>query len=99
MSSVRLDPATVYDCDVEGVHATVVNGVIEFTTGISGEVDALITNGKDDDVPPPGKGLVTSTFTVPAVAISATEIEAVSVVLFTYVVVLGDPPQLITDAG
>ena len=39
------------------------------------------------DVPPPGAGLNTVTFAVPAVAMSATVIWAVSCVLLTYVVV------------
>ena len=83
ISPARLLPATVYDCEAEGVPATVVKGVSDEETEINGDVEELMVKVKATDVPPPGAGLVTSTFTVPAVAISATEIGAVKVVLFT----------------
>jgi hypothetical protein len=43
------------------------------------------------EVPPPGAGFVTATFTVPAVAISAAAIAAVTCVALTNVVALAAP--------
>ena len=51
----------------------------------------LIVKGRGPDVTPPGFNTVT--FTVPAAAISAAAIEAVSWVAFTKVVVRLDPPH------
>ena len=48
------------------------------------------------DVPPPGAGFVTATFTVPAVAISAAAIAAVTWVALTNVVVLAAPLNFTT---
>ena len=58
---------------------------------------ALIVNDTVADVPPPGAGLVTVTVAVPAVAISAAEIAAVSCVALTNVVVLAAPLNFTTD--
>jgi hypothetical protein len=49
------------------------------------------------EVPPPGTGFVTVTLSVPAVAISATVIAAVSCVAFTNVVVLGELLKFTTE--
>src|SRR4029077_19816059 len=51
----------------------------------------LIVKGKLPDVPPPGAGFVTTTLAVPAVAISAAVIAAVSWVALISVVVLIAP--------
>ena len=58
---------------------------------------ALIANDTDADVPPPGAGFVTVTVAVPAVAISAAVIAAVSCVALTNVVVLAAPLNFTTD--
>ena len=58
---------------------------------------ALIVKDTVADVPPPGAGLVTVTVAVPAVAISAAEIAAVSCVALTNVVVLAAPLNFTTD--
>jgi len=51
------------------------------------------------EVPPPGAGVVTATFTRPAVAISAAAIAAVTCVALTSVVVLAAPLNLTTEPG
>jgi hypothetical protein len=58
---------------------------------------ALIVNDRLPDVPPPGAGLVTVTFAVPAVAISAAVMAAVNCVALTNVVVLATPLNFTTD--
>ena len=58
---------------------------------------ALIAKDTDADVPPPGAGFVTVTVAVPAVAISAAVIAAVSCVALTNVVVLAAPLNFTTD--
>ena len=50
------------------------------------------------EMPPPGAGVTTVTWAVPAVAISAAEMAAVSWVVLTKVVVRVVPFQLITEA-
>jgi len=62
-----------------------------------GPAAALIVKDTVADVPPPGAGLVTVTFAVPAVAISAAVIAAVSCVALTNVVVLAAPLNFTTD--
>jgi hypothetical protein len=52
-----------------------------------------IVKGSALDVPPPGAGLTTVTLTVPAVAMSAAVMSAVSLALLTKVVVLSSPSQ------
>ena len=56
-----------------------------------GAETGLIVNDRVAEVPPPGAGFVTVTVAVPAVAISAAVIAAVSCVAFTKVVVLAAP--------
>src|SRR5579864_8502249 len=56
----------------------------------------LIVNWMFPEVPPPGAGFVTATFTVPAVAISAAAIAAVTWVALTNVVVLAAPLNFTT---
>jgi len=69
-----------------------------------GEIDAsvgaglLIVNVCAPDVPPPGAGFVTVTFTVPAVAISAAGIVATICVLVVDVGVIAPPPPNFTVA-
>jgi len=62
-----------------------------------GPAAALIVKDTVADVPPPGAGFVTVTFAVPAVAISAAEIAAVSCVALTNAVVLAAPLNFTTD--
>jgi hypothetical protein len=69
-------------------------GAIEASVGPAA---ALIVNDRLPDVPPPGVGLVTVTVAVPAVAISAAVIAAVSWVALTKVVVLAAPLNFTTD--
>lgn len=60
--------------------------------------DGLFTvNGEFPDVPPPGAGFATVTLKVPAVAISAAVMEAVSCVALTNVVVAAVPLKFTTD--
>ena len=69
-------------------------GAIEVRVGAEA---ALIVNDRLPDVPPPGAGFVTVTVAVPAVAISAAVIAAVSCVALTNVVVLAAPLNFTTD--
>ena len=62
-----------------------------------GPETALIVNDRLPDVPPLGAGFVTVTVAVPAVAISAAVIAAVSCVALTNVVVLAAPLNFTTD--
>ena len=71
----------------------VLAGAIE----VSVRVDPLIVNDRVPDVPPPGAGFVTVTLAVPAVAISAAVIAAVTCVALTNVVVLAAPLNFTTD--
>lgn len=59
----------------------------------------LIVKGRLPDVPPPGAGFVTVTLAVPAVAISAAVIAAVSWVALINVVVLAAPLNFTTDVA
>jgi hypothetical protein len=72
--------------------AAALEGEIELSVGTG----LLIANDTPFDVPP-GAGFVTVTVAVPAVAISATEIAAVSCVALTNVVVLAAPLNFTTD--
>ena len=63
-------------------------------TGLSG---TLIVKVWAFEVPPPGAGLKTVTLAVPAVAMSAARIDAVSCVALTYVVVRFVPFHLTTE--
>ena len=54
-------------------------------------------NGEVADVPPPGAGLVTVTLNVPAAAMSAAVIAAVTCVALTNVVVFAVPLKFTTD--
>jgi hypothetical protein len=54
-------------------------------------------NGELPEVPPPGAGLVTVTLNVPAVAISAAVMDAVSCAALTNVVVVAVPLKFTTD--
>src|SRR4030042_2052634 len=63
-------------------------------TGLSG---TLIVKVWLLEVPPPGVGLKTVTLAVPAVAMSAARIEAVTCVELTYVVVRSVPFQRTTE--
>jgi hypothetical protein len=58
---------------------------------------ALIVNDRLPDVPPPGAGFVTVTLAVPAVAMSAAVIAAVSCVALANVVVLAAPLNFTTE--
>ena len=69
-------------------------GAAEISVGAEA---ALIVNDTEADVPP-GAGFVTVTVAVPAVAISAAVIAAVSCVAFTNVVVLAAPLNFTADA-
>ena len=69
--SVKADPPAIAE---EGLMPVVVG------TGLSG---LLIVKVSAPEVPPPGVGLKTVTGTLPAVAISAAVIEAVSCVALT----------------
>jgi hypothetical protein len=64
---------------------------------VSAGAEPLIANMRVPDVPPPGAGFVTVTVAVPAVAISAAVITAVSFVALTKVVVLAAPLNFTTD--
>jgi len=72
--------------------AAALEGEIELSVGTG----LLIANDTPFDVPL-GAGFVTVTVAVPAVAISATEIAAVSCVALTNVVVLAAPLNFTTD--
>ena len=95
--SVKLLPATVYVCEVEGTNASPIKFANDDVTAIVGDTFAFIVNVWPDEVPPPGVGLVIVTVAVPALAISAAVIEAVNVVALTNVVVFAEPFQLITE--
>ena len=69
-------------------------GAIEVSVGPE---TALIVNDRVPDVPPPGAGLVTVTFAVPAVAISAAVMAAANCVALTNVVVLVAPLNFTSD--
>ena len=69
-------------------------GAIEVSVGPE---TALIVKDRVADVPPPGAGFVTVTVAVPAVAISAAVIAAVSCVALTKAVVLAAPLNFTTD--
>ena len=56
-------------------------------------------NGEFTDVPPPGAGLVTVTLNVPAAAMSAAVIDAVTCVALTNVVALAAPLNFTTEAA
>ncbi len=71
----------------------VLAGAIE----VSVRADPLIVNDRVPDVPPPGVAFVTVTLAVPAVAISAAVIAAVTCVALTNVVVLAAPLNFTTD--
>src|SRR4029450_6337509 len=60
---------------------------------------AVIVNGSAFDVPPPGVGLTTVTLAVPAAAMSAAPIWAVSLVLFTKLVGRALPAHCTTEPG
>jgi hypothetical protein len=64
-------------------------------TGFGGGL--TIKKGSEFESPPPGVGLKTVTLAVPAVAMSAARIEAVSRVEETYVVVRSAPFHLTTE--
>ena len=63
----------------------------------AGPETALMVKDRVADVPPPGAGLVTVTFAVPAVAISVAVTAAVNWVALTNVVVLAAPLNFTTD--
>jgi hypothetical protein len=73
------------------------------TVALVGESEVIVgtglftAKGEFADVPPPGAGLVTVTFKVPADAISAAAIDAVNCVALTNVVVLGLPLKFTTE--
>ena len=69
-------------------------GAIEVSVGAE---TGLMVNDRLPDVPPPGAGLVTVTVAVPAVAISAAVMAAVSCVALTNVVVLAAPLNFTTE--
>ena len=69
-------------------------GAIEASVGPE---TALIVNDRLADVPPPGAGFVTATVAVPAVAISAAVMAAVSCVALTKIVVLATPLNFTTE--
>ena len=83
--SVKADPPAVAE---EGLMLVVVG------TGLSG---TLIVKVWAFEVPPPGVGLKTVTWAVPAVAMSAARIDAVTWVEETYVVVRFVPFHLTTE--
>lgn len=60
-------------------------------------LELLMVNWRLAEVPPPGAALVTETVAVPAVAMSAAAIAAVSCVALTNVVTLEEPLNLTTD--
>ena len=61
-------------------------------------LDALMVKAEAVEVPPPGVGLKTVTWAVPAVAMSVDVIAAVSCEALTYVVDRADPFQFTTEA-
>ena len=65
-------------------------GAIEVSVGAG----LLTVNVAAAEVPPPGAGLVTVTLTIPAVAMSAAKMEAVSWVALTNTVVFAEPLKL-----
>ena len=69
-------------------------GAIEVSVGPE---TVLIVKDRVPDVPPPGAGLVTVTVAVPAVAMSAAVIAAVSCVALANVVVLAAPLNFTSD--
>jgi hypothetical protein len=72
---------------------------------LAGESEAAVGNGlftvkgEFPDVPPPGAGFVTVTLNVPAVAISAAVMDAVTCVAFTNVVVTAVPLKFTTEVA
>ena len=69
--------------------AVTTEGLVELTVGTGFST----LNGRDPEVPPPGCGLVTVIWTVLALATSDAEMDARTVVEFTYVVVRELPFQ------
>ncbi len=90
---LRFVPFTVSVKDVPPFMAPVGESVVTVGTGLFAVNDAL------PEVPPPGAGFVTVTLNVPAVAISAGVIEAVTCVADTKVVVLAFPLKFTTDVA
>ena len=87
----KCDPVTVRV--KAGPSAVALLGEIELIAGTG----LLTVNVFAFDVPPPGPGFVTVTLIVPAVAMSAAEIAAVSWALLENVVVRGAPFQFTTE--
>ena len=87
----KFDPLTV--SVKAGPSAVALLGEIELIAGTG----LLTVNVFAFDVPPPGPGFVTVTLIVPAVAMSAAEIAAVSWALLENVVVRGAPFQFTTE--
>jgi hypothetical protein len=87
----KCDPVTV--SVKAGPSAVALLGEIELITGAG----LLMVNVFAFDVPPPGPGFVTVTLIVPAVAMSAAEIAAVSWALLENVVARGAPFQFTTE--
>ena len=87
----KFDPLTV--SVKPGPPAVALLGEIELIAGTG----LLTVNVLGADVPPPGPGFVTVTWIVPAVAMSAAEIAAVSWVLLENVVVRAAPFQFTTE--
>jgi len=84
----KLEPFTV---SVKvGPPAVALEGVREVSPGMG----LSIVNVSAAEVPPPGAGFTTVTFAVPALAMSAEAMEAVSCILLTKVVVRAEPFHL-----
>src|SRR5208282_1061935 len=81
----KLDPLTVSLNEAPPAVLFLGERVVRAGTGLS------MANGSVPEAPPPGPGLLTETWAVPAVAISAAVIAAVTCPALTKVVVRADP--------
>jgi hypothetical protein len=82
-----------------GQPAQVLASVRELIVGAGLDVNWVIVNEVEGEVPPPGVGFETVTLGVPGVTKSETGMAAVSLVLLTKVVALLAPFHCTTEAG
>src|SRR5207249_4118769 len=94
-AGMKLLPSTVRA--KAGLPGAMLLGASALTTGTG--LGAMIVKGCALEIPPPGAGVATVTCAVPAVAMSAAEMAAVSCVALTNVVVRAAPFQRTSEAA